>query len=464
MTGVARSTLFGAGLGLFAAAVGLAAVSHSRIAVLLTVMVALLALVAVRPFLVWWDLLLVGLGGSLILSYGFANVGLPQPVPLPLADVIGVVLFVRAWTARSFRWPATAPFAFAAVFVAVATARLVVDYPIWHRAAVRDYTLALEIVFLPIGYWAMRTYGIEHWRRALNWIFVACLVYFAFFNLSDRIAALGPTVGLQRPVPLLGSYGGAGTAAAAGLFYFALVRPFGRVSYVLAAGFLAELAIFQSRGLYLALPAAVIVTYLLAGPSSARARTGLAATFGVGAIALALLLPLAPKGRLGPVSPWFTLQQLQTLQGHAGPGAGTYEDRIAWFHEVLHEVKARGTVGWVAGVGLGPDLIGAVKGTSAQLRKPHDDYLEVFARLGLPALFIFVGMLFSAAATIVGAGRRASGLEGRFLWFIVATVVVFYLVAALQPLLAFPYGTIPLFSLLGAGLALAERTTRQDAE
>ena len=41
-----------------------------------------------------------------------------------------------------------------------------------------------------------------------------------------------------------------------------------------------------------------------------------------------------------------------------------------------------------------------------------------------------------------------------------ANSVVYLFISATQPLLAYPYGTIPLFGILGAGLALARTTTR----
>jgi O-antigen ligase len=128
------------------------------------------------------------------------------------------------------------------------------------------------------------------------------------------------------------------------------------------------------------------------------------------------------------------------------------------------EVRAKGAQGWLVGVGLGPDLIRSVPGTNSQLRKPHNDYLEVFARLGVPALIAFVGMLFTATFGVLRAARRARGEAAGLLWWIFAVVVVFLLIAATQPLLAFPYGTIPLFTLLGAGLALANRGTRDPTE
>lgn len=457
----ARNTAWGLGLAAAGAAVGLAVVVRPGLALALALAILILAAYAVRGELFWWDLLLVALGGTLVLVYGFANVGVPGPTTIPLADLLGAVLVARALTAPGVAWRWSWPFVFAVAFLVIACARLAVDEPHWGKDALRDFTLPFEVVFLPIGYWAMSKYGEARWRRALSWVFVVCLLYFSLFSWGDRLGQWGPTVGIQRSVPLLGSFGGVSTAAAAGFFFFALVRPFGRLSYVLAAGFLAELAVFQQRGIYLAVPAAAILVLGLAGSDlSGRARTGLTGAFTAGVIALALLLPLSPQGRLGTVSPWFTVSQLRTLEGRSGPGSGSYQDRIAWFHEVLRKVRERGAQGWLTGVGLGPDLIGSVRGTNTQLRKPHNDYLEVFARLGLPALLIFIAMLLTAVNRVIRAARRARSAESRFLWWIFAVAVVFLVIAATQPLLAFPYGTIPLFSLLGAGLALHDRLFR----
>ena len=456
MIRIARETSLPLGLAAFAVGLGLCTAADAKLALVLTSAVLVGVVLAVRPLLVWWDLFLFGLGGALVLGYGFANVGLPGVGAAPLADALAILLLARAWITKRFRWPLSAPFVLLIVFVAIASVRLFFDLQVWGKDALRDFTLPLEVVFLPIGYWALREYGLERWRRGLAWVFVACLVYFAFFPVADRVASLGPVVGIQRAVPLLGSYAGAATAAAAGLFFFALVRPFGALSHALAAGFLAELAIFQSRGIYLAVPLAAVLVWILArSGEGSRLRVGLAATLAFAAIVAALVLPLAPKGRLGPVSPTFVAAQLATLSGKSGPGSGSYHDRIRWFHDVVAQVRAK-QAGWFIGVGLGPNLLAGVARTNADIRKPHNDYLEVFARLGLPALVVFAGLLATAVGRVLGAARRASGLEARVLWWIFASAVVYLFVAATQPVLAFPYGTMPVFSLLGAGLALRD--------
>ena len=49
------------------------------------------------------------------------------------------------------------------------------------------------------------------------------------------------------------------------------------------------------------------------------------------------------------------------------------------------------------------------------------------------------------------------GESERFCAWIVASVITYPRVAASQPLLSFPYGSVPLFFLLGMGLAAANR-------
>lgn len=419
--------------------------------------IATVAAVCIRGQLFWWDLILVVLAGSLVLGYGFANIGLASAIPVPLADLLLVVLLLHALATPWLRSAASrVPLVLAASFMSLAAFRLALDFSQWGREAVRDSTLALELGFAFIGYWALRTYGIERWIRSLRWIFLVALGYFALYPLRDELATLGPLVGLQRPVPLLGSYSAASTAAAAGLFFFSIVRPFGRWSYALAAAHVPLFALFQARGLYVAVPTAALVTWVLVQSGSERIRSALARTAFVGSVALALVFVIAPSGRVGQASPGFVVAQLRTLAGSPGPGSGSIEQRVTWFHDVRKEVSSK-PFGWLVGLGLGPDLTGGFRATGGnEVRKPHNDYLEVFARLGVVGLALFSAFLAISLCQIVRtARRRPSSSESKYLWWLFATTVVYLLVAATQPLLAFPYGTVPLFLALGGGLALA---------
>jgi O-antigen ligase len=435
---------------------GAAVAGEPRLAPALVLLIGLAVWFAVRRELVWWDLVALVVGGVYVLDYGFSNIAAPGPGSLPLVDLIAAALVLRAATQPGFRWPASPPFVLAAVFVGLTAVRLAVDYASYGALAIRDATLGLELAFLFIGYWAIKRYGLRQVVRLLSVVFVLGLLYMVLYPFRDAIADASPKVGIQQPVPLFGAF--VGNLAFVGAFFFlTLVRPFGARSYLLAAAALPLMVLVQIRGLYLAVPAAIAVVWFLGrAQTGVRARRRLAATLGVGALALVLFFPLAPEGRLGEVSPSFVVAQLATLSGNEGPSAGSLDDRKEWFENVMHEVRET-PAGWLVGVGLGPDLAAGAENQGNLIRKPHNDYLEIFARYGLVGFVVFMGFFATAFGRIVRGARAGSGLSGQFLWFAVAQTVVLGIIAATQPLLAFPYGTVPLFFVMGAALAVAER-------
>jgi len=436
---------------------GVAIGNEPRIALPLVLLVALAIWFTVRGDMAWWDMLVFVVAGAYVLDYGFSNIGVPGSVPVPLVDLIAVALLLRAGTRPDFRWPGSLPFVLAAVFIGLTAVRLAVDQPTHGILAIRDATLGLELAFLFVGYWAISEFGLPRFVRVLSVVFFVALAYYALFPFAETIYDASPVVGLQKPVPLFGTFVG-GAVVAAAFFFFAIVRPFGMRSYALAAAALPLLALLQTRGLYIAVPVAIGIVWVLGrAQTGARVRRGLATTVGVGALALVVFFPLAPdEGRLGEVSPSFIVSHLATLSGREGPSAGTVEVRKEWFSKVTQRVDESPT-GWALGIGLGPDLaFGFEDEGGAAVRKPHNDYLEIYARYGLLGFGLFVGMLGAAFVRIVQGARRLDGLAARFLWFAVAHTVVLCLLAATQPFLAFPYGTVPLFVVLGAALAVAE--------
>jgi O-antigen ligase len=460
-------TISGLGLVLVpgaALALGALLAENPSAAIAVAALVAVVLLLLVRGRLLWWDLLLFALGGSLLFDYGFANIGVPGGTLTPLIDVIIVVVLAGLLLVagrEQVRLPLY-PFVLAAGFIVLAAARLAVDYGVWGTPALRDFTLAVELGFLFIGYLAMRLYGLDRWVRALAWLFLATLVYFSMYPWREELASFGPTVGLQHPVPLLGTFRAAGLTAAAGLFFFALVRPWGRRSYLLAAAFLPIIALNQSRGLYLTLPVVIVLLWWLMRHSRTRVmRKDLALVLGVGVAMVLVVMVVAPAGRLGPVTPSFLAAQLGTLAGGEGPSAGTYERRAEWFRTALEE-PLKTPSGVAFGVGLGPDLAGGLVSYDGELiRKPHNDYLEIFARFGVVGLTLFLLLLAASFRTIVGGLRTATEQEGRFLLWTVAVSTIVMLVATTQPVLAYTFGTMPLFLTLGAGIGMAEEIVRR---
>ena len=433
----------------------------------LTVAVSLaLAALAGRGSDAPWNVFVGGMAGVLVLGYGFANLGVTfTPVPIPLAEIVLMILLAGAYLAGPVRPRLPAPLVVALLYVGLASLRLAIDLPRWGQLAVRDFTLPLETGFLFVGYYLTFANGVERWVRSFRWVFLVCLGYFWLYPFAETLAGIGPLVGLQRPVPLLGSYAGVGTATLAGSLFYTLLRPLGGFSYAVAGAFLPLLLLFQARGLYLALPLAVLILALGARSNRRdRLRSAVIGALLVGAVGGASLLALRPEGRMGEVSPRFFIEHVATLLGAEGPGAGSFHHRLQWYEEVASTIAAS-PVTLLFGVGLGPDLAGGFRiGDEVAVRKPHNDYLEVLARQGIVGFTLFAGMLGWALFRIVTAARASAGPDARFLWWVASSAAIFLLIAATQPLLAFPYGTMPLFSLLGAGLAVCELSRARSVE
>jgi O-antigen ligase len=445
---------FAIGLGLLV--VGAAVGRSPALAPPLIVLIAVSLVLALRGHSAWWDMFALVVFGLYVLDVGFSNIGLPGGLPIPLADVVAIVLLARAATRVGFRLPTSLPFLFGAGYVTVVALRLLVDLPRFGVLAMRDASLAIEISFLFIGYWIVREYGLPRLARLLSFTFLVGTVYWAFHPLWGSIAAASPVVGIQRPVPLLG-VSASGVVVPAAFFFFALVRPFGRWSYLVAATTLPIMALQQSRALYLALPTAIICVWVGSrAHSTVRVRRGLAITLTVGAVAMLLFFPFAPEGRVGKTTPSLIVAQLGTLAGHKGPGSPV-DQRKEWVAKTFQKVSDT-PYGWLVGVGLGPDLaFGFENEAGVLVRKPHNDYLEAYARLGVLGFAFLAGMIGVAFARVFGGARRATGLEGAFLWFAVAQTIVLATAAATQPFLAYPYGSAPLLIVLGAALAVCER-------
>lgn len=400
---------------------------------------------------------ILALAGNVVLLYGFANLGIPAgPVAVPITELLLVPAFV--WAVVMRRGPAGQRAAsWWTLFLSLGITHLLTALPRYGVVAVRDALLPLEAAFLLVGY----RLGREGWERAvrwLRWIFLAAALYFAAYPAAHVLATAAPVVGIQRDVPLLGQYAGAGPAAVAGFFFMALLRPLGVWSFPVAGFFLAELLLFQGRGDYLSFVASLGVLLALAGPGGRRGRVRLAVAGAlVGAVFVAaLLLPLAPAGRLGPVSPEFYAQHVGTLVGREGPGAGTIRDRLQWISYTTRLLTTE-PHRLITGVGYGPSLTGGFTvGAGVPVRQPHNDYLEALARLGLPGLVAVVGLLGSILLPVLRAARHGTGPEPRFLWWVGVATVPYLLIAAVQPLLAFPYGTVPLFTIGGLGLGVVD--------
>ncbi len=394
--------------------------------------------------------------GNIVLTYGFANVGLRVGgLPLPLSDLMLVPLVGFVVLRPSGLRPIGVSVALLCIVAGIALLRLIVDFPHYGNLAIRDFTTYPEAFTLLVGFWAFNRYGLD-WAISLWKVtFLIVVAYCALYPWAPQLAAAGPVVGLQQPVALLGQYDGSGPAiGAAFLFYLLIAAP--PKSYILGSICLACAFFLQLRGLYLAIPFAVFLVYLIAGKVRLRLTSRAISTMVVGFALLMLIAPLGLQGREGRVSFSFVTEQLGTLLGHKGAGSGSYDQRVTWLDSNLQRVTSSPDH-LLFGVGLGPDLVGGFQYTAELVRKPHNDWLEIFVRLGLLAFIAWLAFIASLILPIWKVAKRelVRPAEKSFLLWVLGSSVIYLIISATQPLLAFPYGTVPLFLMLGMGLALA---------
>jgi hypothetical protein len=404
---------------------------------------------------------LILIGGAMALGYGWANLGIPGPVPIPLTEILLIPL-----AALAVLNPMTLidrrvfiPLCLFALLVAI---RLVFDYQVWGIYAIRDTTEAVEAFVLLIGYRAIIRDGVAYWVKHMSYLAGIVLAWGTLYPLFPSLTtAVGPTVGLQRPTSLLDPTGVKFSVIAAAL-YFVVFSKSWRIQLAILGLVTGLLGIYQARTLFLMLPLSILIlgwaTHRL-GRSFALLMVAL--LLGIGVIAWA-----GSHGVLGDnhevATLSYTTAEAGTLLGHDGPHAATIDARSGFIHEDLAFVF-RSPLTTMVGVGLGPDLtFGMYIGGQGQLvRNPHNDYLEIFTRLGVVGFVIWMMILFWAIVPTAKAARSGDGINERFCAWILASAIVYLGVAAAQPLLSFPYGAVPLFFLLGMGVAAAKQCQGQ---
>ena len=398
-------------------------------------------------------LLLVG--GATLLGKGWANLGIPGAVPLPITELLFIPLAGIALLVRRTRLEprVLVPLVLFALLVAV---RVVFDYPVWGIYAIRDTTAAIEAFILLVGYRAITRDGIDYWISRCRYLAVAVLIYGAVYPFLDHIK--GPSIGLQRQASLFDPTGVKFSVIAFGIYFLAFGKGWVRLgSLGLVTGLL---GLYQARTLYIMLPLAVLALGW-ARHNFGRILMQIVPALAIAFLIISTLASAAIVGTEGPVSTSFISSHLKTLVGETGPNSKTIIARQDFFTQTIDFVfQSPGTA--IVGVGLGPDLtFGQWVGDEGQLvRNPHNSYLESFARTGFLGFGLWMMLLLSCVIPIAQRARSGSGPVERFCGWTFAGSLVYLGVAGAQPILAFPYGTVPLFFLLGMGLA-ASRLPRQ---
>lgn len=416
--------------------------SVAAIGIVFAILLLLLAfLIAERKL--WSYALWVAIFGLAVWSYGFNNVPLLF-LHIPLVDalvLLAVIFGLRNWWVLRRNSIVKSLLVLLSALILVVLFRLVVDFPRFGLLAVRDALFAFELwVILPTiahGY----ALGERRLNRCLLWLFCIATVWFLLYPWRDLLYAISPVVGIQRPVPLF-AFTTAGFLSVP-IFFWCLWNRRGLVGGFWASAALLILLMVQSRGVYLAFLGSVIA--LLALWSGSVQQWAKIVPVGVVVGTVLSVLGGSVTGRLGvPVGLDTAIAQLKTLEGEEGPGEGSFEHRLVAWPAVIEQVLSD-PLGWFFGVGLGPDLFqGFALGPDILVRKPHNDFLEIWGRLGVVGLLPWLGIL-----AILGWEAFKGALRNPKHGWILALQLVLWVTSAGQPAMGFAYITVLWAGLTG---------------
>lgn len=387
------------------------------------------------------------------LGYGANNVP-AGTLPIPAVDLL-LLLFLaisaRYWAPGVSLGGTFLPLLACALLWVLAIVRLYFDIPVYGQLAGRDALFIFEIPFVLVGVALGSRYTSRQLVRGLRVCCLLLTLWYATYPFRDVITSISPTVGIQRPVPLV-DYTMIGVTAVSTFIFFILETHRRVISYLGATLSLAAVAMSQLKGSYLGLLLAVTAVGIMArfdlerqrASSSIAARATLAVATGI--VILAALPPL--PGRLAQVSMAAAIDQVRGLTDQSSLGGDSVEIRKRWMAQALSAVR-QSPEGPLVGVGFGTDLTGGFRTAGGiVVRKPHNDFLEVYGRLGLVGLAVFALLVGSMVRWSV---RLASSNFQLGAW-ILGSQVVCLVTAATQPFFGFGYGAVPFYVVSGLAL------------
>lgn len=396
--------------------------------------------------------------GLVVWSYGFNNISLPVgDLQVPLVDAVLAFALVASfpwWRDLRHDRLGRRLLVLLSLLSLVAAGRLLFDFPRFGVLAGRDALFVFEAWAVFVGYGLARLQGPSLVERRLGLLWRVAVLWLLLFPFRFELAALGPTVGVQRPVPLL-DFTSAGFVSVVAFFWF--LRDRRPDAGVLAALSLVVVLMAQSRGAYLGLLGAGLFVLWRSRRSDVADARRLMGRLVAATLLVAVMMWAAPPlpGRLGePVSVGTAAEQLGTLLGNPGPGEGSFRHRLKAWPEVV-DLVSKADWGWLVGVGLGPDLFeGFAVAGGVLVRKPHNDVLEVWARLGLVGLLPWLALVVSLAVWALRVSMRGPN------WWLVGLQSVVAVTALSQPFFGFAYGGMVYMLLMGMALGSSHSSAR----
>jgi len=402
----------------------------------------------------------------LVLSRGFVGVTLPGPlnsVPLALVMTIACAIGTRTLWLPVIRRLNTAPLTQALVPLGIWTAfRLGLDYAEYGGLALRDALFIVYFAAIPMGIACASARPQHELDKRLDVIFGFATAWYLLYPIRETLESAGPIVGSIEARPLLsfvgisfvpmwaflrfsGSPGVSHALLAAGAALGVLLSQY-RFAYIGAALGLTALALARKRGSQHSFHREAVQKTHRSSLLRLLIPCVLAATV------IPAVLPI--QGRFTTISLGQIGEQLGTLSGSDGAGSGSVEAREEWWGAIVSKLS-NDPDALVFGLGLGPDLTDNFVSRGGQLvRKPHNDYLEYAARLGLVGFLPLVALLFGLSRLVIRSAAELGRPWPAVIW------LLYLLMAATQPLMSLAYAAIPAYFLIGLSLGSLDGSTR----
>ena len=463
---------------LFAAVVGLIVASYPSLARLVIAAGALLLAILIQArrmgMEIWQTITLCCLTGFIVLNYGFENLSLPfGPLRfLPLGELLmglALTLAVLRCDKVVFRKAVRQP-SILCIFalLSLSLIHLAGDVPEYGLYALRDSTFVFEAFFLLLGMlWASHKQNIELLTRWLLFLFIASVIYSYSFPWADRLLDWSPTSGPFHPVPLVGNYQDIAVYLLSGSLFLIWIAP-SQVNWpmwvlrALAIAELAALGILQSRTMYVGV-ALVFLILLVSRQTKRMSQLASLLAWSLAMLLLSIVLLSAVgwkvQGRLGPMDLSSLTEEVESIWPSSAASAelGHESDRRAWYGEVWNHVHSSPSC-VLFGVGFGAPLVDFISDTGQPIRQPHNSSLNVFGRLGLLGLSIWLLFLFTSMKRLWIAAHQETRITGVScplpLWFF-AFAVLGLLDSLVQPYFEFSHSAVPFFFLMGVALGIS---------
>ena len=435
--------------------------------------------------------LAIVLAGYVLFGRSFAYLGLP---PLYIGDLTLALGILAAATGGSIGWVARSPVVW-----------LMAAFAVWGALRTAPY---------------FATFGFEALRDAALWgyamftpVVAACIVHTRSLpaivtGYSRRILVLavwlpvvvllGEVLGASIPFmpgtgqPLFSAKSGDGGVHLAGAACFVLLglsdagsdggRSQRRRTAFWALWLISMLLVASlSRGGFVSVIAALgivaVARPLTIGPRMAVGATAVASA-AIAVVVLSSILSDSSRPSMETdgrsISARQAVDNMLSISGGESPGdlSNTRTWRLDWWREIL-EYTVLGNYFWT-GKGFGLNLADddgfqVARPEEAPLRSPHNVFMTVLARMGVPGLLLWLTLHATFAVSLIRASARARA-AGFGTWaaidlWILSYWSAFLVNATFDVFLEGPQGGIWFWCLMGVGLAAleAQRTALESA-